>query len=108
MPANCNSLVRLDDDKEFCKVNCKWSFTVSGPKSSPKVKIFRETKKSKLKNPVPLSLVVEKDHLDFIKKQALQQSVKAGTIVHHNELIRQALQEAFPEPKQYDMFGGKK
>jgi len=49
--------------------------------------------------------VLEKDLVDFIKNQALQRSVNEGFYVEPNELIREALQKAFPTPKHYDMFG---
>jgi len=71
----------------------------------------KESKKksrSTISNPKSICLVLEKDHLDFIKKQALQLSVQEGTYIEPNQLIREALQKAFPTPKQFDMFGARK
>jgi len=82
---------------------------VQKPKGRPIIKKEKQPKKrSKINNPQSICLVMEKDHLDFIKKQALQLSVQQGTYIEPNELIREALQKAFPTPKQFDMFGDKK
>ena len=61
-----------------------------------------------MKNPVSICLVLEKDHLDFIKKQALHRSVNEGILMEANQLIREALIKQFPTPKQYNMFGENK
>ncbi len=109
IPDNCNSLVRIDNSLDFFKSNCKWSNESSGRKKIKTEEKNQEAyKKQKLKNPKHIGLVLEKDHLEFIQKQALQRSIQMGRIIQTNELIRDALEVAFPAPKQYDMFGLKK
>ena len=109
MPEDCNGLSLIDDDIEFCKLNCKWSRKAQG-----RLKLNREapprpkSKRNSIKQPQSICLVMEKDHLDFIKNQALHRSVKEGHLIEANELIREALQKAFPAPKQFDMFGARR
>ena len=106
MPDQCNALVRVNLDADYSKINCKWSNESSGRK---KIKETAEViKKNKLKNPKYIGLVLEKDHLEFIQRQARQKSVQEDRLIQPNELIRQALQIAFPSPKQFDMFGERK
>jgi len=106
MPLECNGLALRNENEDFSKWNCMW---VQKPKGRPIIKKEKQPKKrSKINNPQSICLVMEKDHLDFIKKQALQLSVQQGTYIEPNELIREALQKAFPTPKQFDMFGDKK
>lgn len=107
MPENCNGLTRLDDDIDFCKINCRWDISHKGKLKHKKLQDLPR-KKSGIKNAVPVCLTLEKDLLDYIKSQALQQSMSEGVYIEPNELMRQALIRAFPCPKQYDMFGNKK
>ena len=100
MPATCNCLARLDDTKDFCKVNCKWSS--KSPGQQPKNGI-RSISKNKY-----ISLSLDNTLYEYIKRQALHKGVELGRVVEPNEMIRSALQVAFPEPKQYDMFGDKR
>ena len=51
---------------------------------------------------------MNREHYHFIKKQALAKSSATGDLVTANDLMRDALEKAFPAPKQFDMFGGKK
>lgn len=106
MPLNCNGLIQLDKKLEFNKFNCKWTFRHKGRKEIPKEpKIKKQT--SKIKNPKSICLVMEKEHFNFIKDQAMQISLKKGEYVQPNQLIREALQKAFPVPQLFDMFGTK-
>ena len=98
----------LDEDKEFNKWNCKWVHKAKGRKEKPKEAKVQKRSRSKIKNPQSICLVLEKDHLDFIKNQALQRSVQEGIYIEPNEMIREALQKAFPAPKQFDMFGARR
>jgi hypothetical protein len=109
MPDNCNGLELIDDTKEFCKFNCRWSQKRSGRYAKPDtIRKKPLGPNAKIKNPKSICLVLEKDHLDFIKKQALQRSVNEGVSIEANQMIREALQRAFPAPKQFDMFGNAK
>lgn len=108
MPENCNGLSLIDDTKDFCKINCQWAFTKNGRKKVAKKEVKVAKKKKTFKNPVSICLVLEKDVLDFIKKQALHRSVTEGVLLEANQLIREAIIKAFPAPKQFNMFGEKK
>jgi hypothetical protein len=112
-PEDCNALIKLDRGIEFCKENCHW-----GKRSKGRVPVEKgkneekcgkiQKKKPPLKNPSAIYLVLEKDHLEYIKRQALNKSVIEGRIIEVNELIRDLLKKEFPAPTQFDMFGGKK
>ena len=108
MPSNCNGLTLIDETKDFCKVNCQWVFTKNGRKKLEKRDVNVQKKRRGMKNPVSICLVLERDLLDFIKKQALHRSVNDGVLMEANQLIREAIVKAFPTPKQYNMFGEKK
>ncbi len=110
MPIGMNAVARLCEKTDFCKLNCKWIANKAGRKA--KIGAEKPEKKlrqrSSIKNPKPVCLVLEQDTVDFIRSQALQISLKEGVTIEPNELIRQALQKAFPTPKQFDMFGDRK
>lgn len=108
MPEECNGLELLDKDIEFCKLNCRWAKKKAGRPPIDKKEPKPKTRRSTIKNPQTICLVMEKDHLDFIKGQALQKSVQEGKLIEANQLIREALQKAFPTPKQFDMFGARR
>ncbi|PWU06771.1 MAG: hypothetical protein C5B43_01275 [Verrucomicrobia bacterium] len=76
-------------------------------KPEKKQKIDKK-KRTIFKNKKTICLSLEKDHLDFIKSQALQRSLQQGCLIEANQLIREALQNAFPAPKQFDMFGARR
>jgi hypothetical protein len=105
IPQNCNGLELIDKTKEFSKFNCRWVKKICGRKQKklPSARIPHKTKC--IKNPRTLCLVLEKDHLQFIKDQAMHKSLELGHCVEANELIREALKKAFPCPSQVDMFG---
>ena len=106
LPQGCNGISRKDETIDFCKENCFWSHKTTGRTLKPKIReIIHKYKKVKFKKPRAICLVMEQDHLDFIKHQALQRSMIQGVYVEPNELIREALIKAFPAPKQYDLFG---
>lgn len=104
IPENCNSICRIDESKEFSKSNCQWGLTKRGPK---KINGIKKIKRSKivLHKPRTVTIVIETDHYEFIKRQALQKSLLEGRIIQPNEMIRKALQTAFPAPSQLDIFG---
>jgi hypothetical protein len=105
IPDGCTGLSRIDESLEFCKINCRWVKNSIGRPSLNKVP-KNKSNWGKFKNPKSICLVIEKDHIDFIKNQALQLSLQTGVYVEPNDLIRDALKKAFPCPKQMDMFGG--
>jgi len=107
IPDTCNGLARIDNLLEFSKWNCQWVKKKAGrqPSEKPKKKPKPKQNRSTIKKPKSICLVLEKEHLDFIKSQALQRSMSEGVPVEANQLIREALQRAFPTPGQFDMFG---
>ena len=113
MPADCNGFQLLDENADFCKVNFRWALKKVGrpakEKPAKEIRKGRDPKdlRKRFKEPQSICLVMEKDHLDFIKNQALQRSLQEGEYVEPNELIREALAKAFPTPKMFDMFGQK-
>ena len=108
MPEDCTGLALIDETKEFCKWNCQWVKKSIGRPVSKVPKERRRKRTGVMKNPKTVCLVIEKDHLDFIKAQAMHRSVEVGHVIEANELIREALAKAFPCPKQFDMFGARR
>ena len=110
MPELCNGIKRIDETKDFCKINCEWGKTAKGRKQLPKIveKKERYEAKDKIKNPVSICLVLEKDVMDFIRAQAIYKSQQEQTLIEPNSLIREAVYKAFPTPKQFDMFGARR
>lgn len=107
MPLTCNGLVQIDKKIDFNKFNCEWKFTPKGRKQIPKEMSNFKRQVSKIKNPKSICLVIEKEHYNFIKDQAMKISLKKGEYVQPNQLIREALKKAFPAPQLFDMFGTK-
>ena len=109
-PLECNGLGRLDAKLNFMKINCAWTVKTCGRKqNAPNIKLKKDQPfaHGKIKEPKTICLSLDKKHLDFIKRQALQRSVEDGTPIAANALIREALERAFPMPQQLDFFGGK-
>lgn len=104
MPETCNGIARLDNTKEFCKLNCKWSLKSSGRKKSvPKsVRLKRDKGESK-----QICLTLDKYHFELLNRQAHHKSLQFGYPISANELIRQMLDATFPKTTQYDMFEAK-
>lgn len=102
-PEDCTGIQLLDETKDFSKYNCKWTKNNQG---RPKItrQDVEKPKKVVIKNPKNICLVLEKDLFEYIKRQALHRSVQEGTLIETNELIREALYQCFPMPKQMDMF----
>ena len=108
MPGNCNGLDRHDKTKEFNKYNCFWAYKKKGCKrKSGELKPRKIHPGSKIKHPVSICLTIEKDHLEFIKKQAMHRSLELGHLVEANDMIRDALKDQFPLPKQMDLLGAR-
>jgi len=110
IPPECNGLVRLDEKVDFIPPNCKWgqkskASTKTKTKKTPKIKHHKC--KNSLNDPKTIALSLERDHLEFINGQALKKSIQNGFYISAPQLIREALQKAFPAPKQFDMFGDK-
>jgi hypothetical protein len=109
MPANCNALIRLDKNIHYCKHNCKWGYVRQGrPRVTSEKSPSKITKKKRIKNPKTLCMTIEKEHYEFIRKQAQLRSNEAGEIIQANDIIREALQKAFPCPELFDLFGGRR
>lgn len=104
MPAECNGLQLIDETKDFCKANCRWERKKQGAPIRAQKKELAPKNKSKLKNPKPVYISLEREMLDFIKSLALKMSIEQGVYIEPNDLIREALAKAFPT-QQYDMFG---
>ncbi len=109
MPENCTGVSLRDESKDFCKFNTIWATKKVGRKKLAKSATKKLPKqKSNIKNPKSICLVLEKDHHEFIQNQAMHKSVQEGFLIETNDIIREALQRAFPAPTQFDMFGGVK
>lgn len=108
IPSECNGLDLIDKDSNFSKLNCQWIKKNAGRPRIDKKITSKKKEKSKFRKPKTICITMEEDHLKFIKQQALHKSVSAGIYIEPNQLIRQALIEAFPMPQQFDMFGGKR
>ena len=108
MPKGFNGLERVDENAPFKPGNCLWVKKNQGRPALNKKPRKPIKPRGGFKNPKAVCVILEKDLLDFIKKQALQQSMNQGVYIEPNQLIREALIKAFPTPKQYDMFGGQK
>lgn len=96
MPETCNGLELIDRTKEFCKSNCRWHYSKGGRKPKEKKSVKVKRKASGIKNPKSICLVLESDHLDFIRNLAMQKSEQEGIHVETNQMIREALQKSFP------------
>lgn len=106
MPAQCDGLLLHDKSKGYQKLNCKWGKVPRGPEAG-KAHAGKGRRKL-IEKPIQICFSLNKDHYDYIKKQALHKSQQEGEIVTPNEMMREALVKAFPCPTQYDMFGTKK
>lgn len=108
MPGNCNGLDRHDKTKEFNKYNCFWAYKKKGCKrKTGELKPKKIPPGSKIKQPVSICLTIEKDHLEFIKKQAMHRSLELGHLVEANDMIRDALKDQFPMSRQMDLMGSR-
>lgn len=109
MPEGCNALIRIDSALDYSKFNCKWGFAKQGrPPKNKEKPIAKKTKRSRIKEPKVVCITLEKDHVEYIKSQAIALSRETSQFVETNDMIRTALEKAFPYPKQFDMFGNRK
>lgn len=109
IPIDCNSLLRLDPEIEFCKLNCKWGKREQGkPRNGAPRKKLESPSKKRIKNPKSLCVIIEQEQYDYIATQSLLASQQQGKIVTVNDLIREGLDRQYPRPQQFDMFGNKK
>lgn len=109
IPEGKNGIELIDKTKDFSKDNCMWVSKVRGRKSAPKE--LGELKKKdplKIKNPKTISLIIENELYEFIRKQSLMKSLETGLHFHVNDLIREALKKSFPILSQTDLLGCKR
>jgi len=93
--------------KFYDKVTAKYSKIKRGRKKDF-TRMRQKTHKVKIKNRITFTMSLSHDHFTFIKKQALLKSVTAGEAYNVQDVIREALQKAFPVSSQFDMFGDEK
>lgn len=107
MPKNCNSIILLDNSKEFCKENCKWGlYKRSGRKTIEKTdtkvgnrgKKVRKTKKGT----VAICLTLDIPQYDYLKKQSVRLSVEKGYLINACDMIREAIATLYPLNTKYD------
>ncbi len=73
-----------------------------------KKKGFEMARPKKLDDPIRLSIVISKEHLEWIKKVVLRMSFREGTQITLSEAIRIALETVYPLPKSQTDFLEKK
>lgn len=106
MPPHCDGLLLHDRSKGYQKFNCKWGKVPRGPE--PGKAHAGKGRRKIIEKPVQICFSLNKDHYEFIKRQAIMRTQEEGEIVTANELMREALIRSFPCPTQVDMFGTKK
>jgi hypothetical protein len=94
MPENCNTLRLIDENQNFSKENCEWFFTKKGRP----VKIGRKQKDKNPNNKI-LCVTIDKTTYELMKRRSIEQTNKEKIQITVNELIRNALQKAFPDEK---------
>ncbi len=107
IPANCTGIELIDETKPFCSINCRWVDRRGESKEKPVKMPPKRKMKDKINKPKSICLVLEEDHFNYIKTQAFHASMSEQEHISPNQLIREALQKAFPLPTQMDMFGKK-
>lgn len=97
-PPNCNALRLIDDNKDFYKENCEWHMSAVG-RPRKIVEKDKGNKKTKNVDTKILCVTMEKSLHDRIKSHSVEQTHKQKMQITVNELIRNALQKAFPGEK---------
>ena len=100
-PEDCNAILRIDDSKDFFKLNCRWGFVGEG---RPKTRVVKKNKRKLMKNPYLITVRIEKDYVDFLKNQAIHKSLENKKVYTLSDIIKDALNKFCPAPKQIDMF----
>ncbi|MBS0272770.1 MAG: hypothetical protein JSR85_09060 [Proteobacteria bacterium] len=59
--------------------------------------------KSEFKKAVRISLVLEEEHYEYVKKAAIQLSVEEDRLITPSEAMRMALKKCYPMPKENDL-----
>lgn len=104
MSEKCNGIELIDETKDFCKINCRWTRRTQGAPAK-KNKRVKTDGREKIKNSVAVCISLDAELLDFIRTQSAHETVRSKLFVSANDMIRDALKRAFPVPTQYDMFG---
>lgn len=58
--------------------------------------------KAEFKKAIRVSLVLEEEHFECVKKAALQLSAKEGRLITPSEVMRLALKKCYPMPENLD------
>lgn len=99
-------LINLDGD--FEPLNARW-ITKNTRRSLKEMPGNRNrVRKSSIKEPFYLTIVLEKKHFEYISKLAAAKACKTKQKYSVNSLIRECLEDAMPCPQTTDMFGDKK
>lgn len=107
IPENCDGLILSDKNKGYNKFNSSWAKVKRGAKPNSKSKSSR-TKKNIVEDGMSFCLTLNTHHYAYIKRQAILRSQQTGSFYSTNDLIREALNKAYPYSGQFDMFGGLK
>ena len=102
-PIECTGIELKDKSKPFSKENCKWVGHHNRKRIYKPKKEYKKRVK-KFSNPKSINIRIEKDHYDYIVRQAIEKSRQEGKRVSTTELIVDALERAFPYSKQKTLF----
>lgn len=105
IPFDCNTIERIDESLNFSKANCKWAYRALGRPTKPKEAKVNKKSIKKIKKPTLLSVTIESDLLDYIRRVAIQKSAQIGKVVTANDLIRECISKDYPILCQTDIFG---
>jgi hypothetical protein len=102
-PIECTGIELIDKNKGFSKENCKWVGHHNRKRIYKPKKEYKKRLK-KFKNPKSINIRLEKDHYDYIVRQAIEKSRQEGKRISTTEIIVDALENQFPYSKQKTLF----
>jgi hypothetical protein len=103
MPDTCNGIARMNEDNDYSKFNCRWAYNSRGRRKTLMQGQLKR-KKEKIKTPKTICLTLEATHFEYIQRQAIHKSIEKGVFIDTNQLIREILQEKFPQSLQKEMW----